>query len=163
MRVIGFSSHVYRPPCEETENEKKHDGRASKRPEGCLVMKFSFFVTGVLFICVASAPALAKGPTTRITIENPRFTRPIVITDAAIIKDFQVFAGPGNMGYVYLPGREDRWYGTNVCIIYRRLEGNWFRVLSRWEDLARPMIEKQLGQSVPTNSIDPVQKTPLPK
>jgi hypothetical protein len=35
----------------------------------------------------------------------------------------------------------------NVAIIYRGVEGNWFRALPRWENLARPLIEKELKLS----------------
>jgi len=37
----------------------------------------------------------AKGSTTRIVIEGPDLTRPIEITDRAILKNFSVWAGPG--------------------------------------------------------------------
>jgi hypothetical protein len=45
---------------------------------------------------LASMPLFAKGATTKITIESPRFSRPIEIADPAIIKEFQAFAGLGN-------------------------------------------------------------------
>ena len=152
--------------------------------------------SALLLISFAPFALLAKGPTTKITIEGARFARPIEITDPAITKQFQVFDGPGTSskesssfivdwalgpvtppalesyrvsfhpqeyahpyvvlyapdpsgrgGYVYLPGKHDAEYTTNVGIIYRRVEGNWFRALPRWEDLARPLIEKELKLS----------------
>jgi len=51
-------------------------------------------------------------------------------------------------GYVYLPGKENEWYRTNVSIVLRYVEGNWFRALANWDDVARPMIEKQLTLSL---------------
>jgi hypothetical protein len=150
----------------------------------------------LLLISFAPFALLAKGPTTKITIEGARFPRPIGITDPAITKQFQVFAGPGTSsnqsssfivdwalgpvtppalesyrvsfylqeyphpyvvlyapdpsgkgGYVYLPGKHDAVYSTNVAIIYRGIEGNWFRALPRWEDLVRPLIETELKLS----------------
>jgi hypothetical protein len=47
-----------------------------------------------------------------------------------------------NHGYVYLPGKADAGYGENVSLIYRRVEGNWFRAWSEWEKLAHPRIAK---------------------
>jgi hypothetical protein len=47
-------------------------------------------------------------------------------------------------GYLYVPGKEDQSYRTNVSIVLRGVEGHWFRALPRWEDIVRPMIEKQL-------------------
>ena len=46
-------------------------------------------------------------------------------------------------GYVYLPGKDDEWYRTNVFLIYRRLEGNWFRASEAWDKLAGRLIEKR--------------------
>jgi hypothetical protein len=45
-------------------------------------------------------------------------------------------------GYVYLPGKGDKWWRLNVSSIFRSLEGNWFSAWSAWEDVARPLIEK---------------------
>jgi hypothetical protein len=43
-------------------------------------------------------------------------------------------------GFVYLPGRKDKWYGLNVSTIYHGVEGRWFRASSPWEVIARPLI-----------------------
>jgi hypothetical protein len=45
-------------------------------------------------------------------------------------------------GYVYLPGKGERWYQLNAGSIFRGVEGNWFSAWSSWEDVARPLIEK---------------------
>jgi hypothetical protein len=45
-------------------------------------------------------------------------------------------------GYVYLPGKGDKWWRLNVSSVFRGVEGNWFRAWSSWEDIARPLIEK---------------------
>lgn len=47
-----------------------------------------------------------------------------------------------NRGYVYLPGKADAGYQDNVWLIYRGVEGNWFRAWSEWEKLAHPLIAK---------------------
>jgi len=49
----------------------------------------SYFVFGVLLISFASA--FAKGPTTKITIDSPRFVKPIEITDRNETEQFPVF------------------------------------------------------------------------
>ena len=43
-------------------------------------------------------------------------------------------------GFVYLPGKGEDWYRLNVGTILRRIEGNWFRAWSVWENIARPLI-----------------------
>jgi hypothetical protein len=45
-------------------------------------------------------------------------------------------------GYVYLPGKGDKWWPLNVRSIFRGVEGNWFSAWSSWENVARPLIEK---------------------
>jgi hypothetical protein len=47
-----------------------------------------------------------------------------------------------NHGYVYLPGKADAGYRDNVWLIYRSVEGKWFRAWSEWEKLAHPLIAK---------------------
>jgi hypothetical protein len=141
----------------------------------------------LLLISFVPSALLAKGPATKITIESPKFARPIEITDPVITKQLQVFSSlivdwasgavtppagletypvsfhveeyahpyvvlyapdpSGKQGYVYLPGKEDEWYRTNIGMIWRHVEGQWFRALAEWEDLARPLIEKQRHSS----------------
>jgi hypothetical protein len=45
-------------------------------------------------------------------------------------------------GYVYIPGRKDKWWSLNVGSIFRQVEGNWFNVWSAWDNVALPLIEK---------------------
>jgi hypothetical protein len=49
-------------------------------------------------------------------------------------------------GYVYLPGKGDKWWQLNVRSIFRGVEGNWFSAWSLWEDVARPLIAKGRSQ-----------------
>lgn len=50
---------------------------------------------------------------------------------------------PGaEQGFVYLPGKSDKWWGLNVGSIVRGVEGKWFHAWSTWEGIARPLIEK---------------------
>jgi hypothetical protein len=56
-------------------------------------------------------------------------------------------------GYVYLPGKGDKWWRLNVSSIFRGLEGNWFSAWSAWEDVARPLIEKaKVAASTPPSA-----------
>ena len=43
-------------------------------------------------------------------------------------------------GYVYLPGRADKWYRVNMGSIARGIEGNWFRARASWDSAAEPLI-----------------------
>jgi hypothetical protein len=45
-------------------------------------------------------------------------------------------------GYVYVPGRAENWYGTNVGTIIRGVEGSWFHAWSAWQEVAAPRIAK---------------------
>ena|ERR1700693_167662 len=45
-------------------------------------------------------------------------------------------------GYVYLPGKSDKWYRLNTFSIFRGEEGKWFPAWSVWESVANPLIEK---------------------
>jgi hypothetical protein len=45
-------------------------------------------------------------------------------------------------GYVYIPGRKDKWWSLNVGSIFRQVEGNWFNAWSAWDNVALPLIEK---------------------
>jgi hypothetical protein len=45
-------------------------------------------------------------------------------------------------GYVYLPGKGEEWWRTNVTSIVRGVEGKWFHAWGAWESIARPLIEK---------------------
>jgi hypothetical protein len=45
-------------------------------------------------------------------------------------------------GYVYLPGKGEKWWRLNVGSIFRGVEGRWFNAWSSWEDVATPLIQK---------------------
>src|SRR3979411_535707 len=46
-----------------------------------------------------------------------------------------------DQGCVYLPGGGES-YNTNTFLIYRGIEGNWFRATSEWTNAVTPLIEK---------------------
>ncbi|HEV2730822.1 MAG TPA: hypothetical protein VGV15_12390, partial [Terriglobales bacterium] len=48
-------------------------------------------------------------------------------------------------GFVHLPGKSDEWWRLNVSSIARGVEGKWFHAWSRWESVARPLIERARG------------------
>ena len=43
-------------------------------------------------------------------------------------------------GYIYFPGRTEKWYRLNVSTILRGVEGTWFPAWSVWEGVVRPLI-----------------------
>lgn len=43
-------------------------------------------------------------------------------------------------GYVYLPGRTEKWYWLNIGSIGRGIEGNWFHARASWDSAAEPLI-----------------------
>ena len=43
-------------------------------------------------------------------------------------------------GYVYLPGRSEKHYATNTYLIYRGVEGRWFRATRDWNSFARSLL-----------------------
>jgi len=45
-------------------------------------------------------------------------------------------------GYVYLSGKGEEWWRTNVTSIVRGVEGKWFHAWGAWDSIARPLIEK---------------------
>jgi hypothetical protein len=48
------------------------------------------------------------------------------------------------LGYVYLPGRTDRWYEVNTRTILRGAgrEGSWFHSTARWNSVVAPLLER---------------------
>lgn len=151
-------------------------------------------LTIALVVLLSAAPSrlFAKGQTTKIVIEGPDLSKPIVMTDRKILANFDVWAGPGTStnepdgfiihwsqgataepskelpryqasfytddqkgpsyvvyyrydpstksGYVYLPGRADKWYWVNMGSIARGIEGNWFHARASWDSAAEPLI-----------------------
>ena len=61
---------------------------------------------------------------------------------------FYEYDPANDRGYVYLPGKTDEWYRTNVSSILRGVEGNWFVSSEAWERIARPLITRAKGTTV---------------
>ena len=49
-------------------------------------------------------------------------------------------------GYVYLPGKGEKFYESNVFLIFRGIEGNWLSATGSWTEIARPLIERANAQ-----------------
>ena len=45
-------------------------------------------------------------------------------------------------GYVYLPGEGETYWGSNVYLIWRGVEGKWLNASGAWTDFAKPVIER---------------------
>jgi len=150
-------------------------------------------VVSSVAIVLLAASLLAKGDSTKITLRDAVLQTSVDITDPSVLKDFNVWAGPGTYlngvegtqgfivewpagiasdrpnglrryevtfyvrardssaedaayfvlyehdplsgrGFVYLPGRSDEYYGSNVRAIFRHgLEGHWFHASARWQ------------------------------
>jgi hypothetical protein len=46
-------------------------------------------------------------------------------------------------GYVYLPGRADKFFSLNVSSIYRNgMNGHWFRATAAWQDTLAPLLRE---------------------
>jgi hypothetical protein len=43
-------------------------------------------------------------------------------------------------GYVYVPGKSDQYFQSNVSMIFRGVEGNWFHAWTVWDNVAEPLI-----------------------
>jgi hypothetical protein len=55
---------------------------------------------------------------------------------------FYEYDPANDKGYVYLPGKTEEWYRTNVSSILRGVEGHWFFSNEEWERLVRPLVTK---------------------
>jgi hypothetical protein len=55
---------------------------------------------------------------------------------------FYAFDTATGKGYVYLPGEGEPYWGSNVYLIWRRVEGKWLNASVAWTDFARPVIER---------------------
>ena len=174
------------------------------------MMKATFgTVFGIAVAMGLSAVISAKGETTKIQISGANLVNPVEITNASIVRQFQVWSGPGtsacsgstsncvegtegfiadwlsgavadrpsglqqyevsfyvtdarfpgkpgsehlayvvfyqydpatSTGYVYLPGKGDRWFSLNSRSIYRDREGTWFRATRAWQDAVVPLV-----------------------
>lgn len=45
-------------------------------------------------------------------------------------------------GYIYVPGKADDWYASNVSTILHGIEGKWFHASNSWETIVRPLIDQ---------------------
>ncbi len=45
-------------------------------------------------------------------------------------------------GYIYLPGKGEKFYESNTFLISYGKEGNWFSATGSWSEIARPLIER---------------------
>jgi hypothetical protein len=52
-------------------------------------------------------------------------------------------------GYVYLPGKGERYYASNAHLIGRGVEGKWLNASGAWTDLAKPLIERAKAEGRP--------------
>jgi hypothetical protein len=55
---------------------------------------------------------------------------------------FYAFDPATGKGYVYLPGKGETYWGSNVYLIWRGVEGKWLNASGAWTDFARPAIER---------------------
>jgi hypothetical protein len=55
---------------------------------------------------------------------------------------FYAFDAATGKGYVYLPGKGETYWGSNVYLIWRGVEGKWLNATGAWTDFARPVIER---------------------
>jgi len=70
---------------------------------------------------------------------------------------FYEYDSSTNQGYVYLPGKADKWYRLNVSTIFHGVEGNWFRAWSLWDDAAKPVL--YLARGTVVSPLGPSQRT----
>ena len=47
-----------------------------------------------------------------------------------------------DQGYVYLPGRGEKWYQLNTSSILRGLEGQWFLATDEWRKFFQTLMER---------------------
>ena len=46
-------------------------------------------------------------------------------------------------GYVYLPRPSEKLGRWNTFQIHRGVEGNWFKATKEWEELVRPLLDRE--------------------
>ena len=92
------------------------------------------------FIIDWRAGAVAARPDGLRRYEVQFYTRGQADDDLLIyVVQVQEGAVPGE-GWVYLPGRTDAHYRTNVRTIYRGLEGQWFRASPEWQQAVASLL-----------------------
>jgi hypothetical protein len=62
-------------------------------------------------------------------------TRPIYVV-------FYAFDPDSKKGFVYLPGKTEKWYRLNTSAVWRGVEGKWFTAWQTWDDVAGPLITR---------------------
>jgi hypothetical protein len=60
---------------------------------------------------------------------------------------YYVFNAVVGHGYVYLPGKSDKWYGLNTFSIFRGEEGKWFPAWTAWEHVTNPLFLQANAQT----------------
>jgi hypothetical protein len=53
---------------------------------------------------------------------------------------FYAFDHSTGRGYVYIPGKSDQHFQSNVRTIFRGVEGSWFHAWTVWDSVAGPLI-----------------------
>jgi hypothetical protein len=65
-------------------------------------------LAGILALLLA-APAFAKGPTVKITMEGGSLRAPVAMTDPQVLAPFRVWEGPGTSSYDHSESRVSRF------------------------------------------------------
>ena len=106
----------------------------------------------LLVIFSVTVAVFAKGTTTKITITGGGLQSPVEISDPQVLKDFNVWSGPGTFandvegteGFIIDwasgAGKSDEPYRLNTKAIYRGREGNWFRANAAWQATFRNFV-----------------------
>jgi len=85
-----------------------------------------------------------RGPLAeQVTSKLPRYEVSFDVTHqgpSSYVVSYAFDPATGN-GYVYLPGKGEKFYESNTFLIFRRVEGKWLYATSAWTDLAKSLIE----------------------
>ena len=75
--------------------------------------------------------------------DSGRAYQVLIFADSRVFYAFNYI--PGNPGMIYLPGRGEEWYETNVSTILRSggLEGHWLYASREWDDLIGSLLADQ--------------------
>jgi hypothetical protein len=82
-----------------------------------------------LFLLLLPVQVFAKGPTSKITINGPGLKTPIEITDPNVVKQFNVWTGPGTWSSV--PGSDP--YAPGLIVDWAKAEKAPADGLARYE------------------------------
>jgi hypothetical protein len=50
-------------------------------------------------------------------------------------------------GFVYLPGKGERWHDLDIFLLYHGVEGHWFKATDSWTGFVRALIAKRSDRS----------------